>query len=497
MTENLSSIMYSMMFMNNGNNESVTTKMIFSVLVIIITSFFNELIKTIKFDIIQDRIKYFFKTNTSLEIKAVISYKNNIIADYDISLLYKAVMFNIYEKISKENPTNLKYHIRIDNCQSMDVKFVIFTNPNTIYTLTDKIAIKHNNTVNSTKSDKDYSSEEFNLSIIALDNCISSINEFIETIVDDYDNRQVQSLKKIKIFSLSEFHNTMIEYNEITTRINKTFDNMFFDKKKELVDIINNFCYGDKDRFNRLGLPETLGLLLHGEPGTGKTSAIKAIANLSNRHIILVPVKKITSVEKLRRIFLDERINLNKIPMNRRLYVFEELDCSQWKDIVVAREFQKKDIKDPMNSMSSINDIKDCIVSAIASTSASPLEKSKGSKLHSNTIETIKETIELTLGEILETLDGMIEMPERMIIFTTNHPEILDPALLRPGRIDVCLEFTKMSKKNVTDMYQLWFDKPIPNNILERMHDYKFTQAEIGNLFSTYNQEKILNTLAH
>jgi chaperone BCS1 len=42
-----------------------------------------------------------------------------------------------------------------------------------------------------------------------------------------------------------------------------------------------------------------------------------------------------------------------------------------------------------------------------------------------------------TLSDLLEILDGMIESDGRMIVFTTNHPENLDPALLRPGNTKI------------------------------------------------------------
>ena len=42
----------------------------------------------------------------------------------------------------------------------------------------------------------------------------------------------------------------------------------------------------------------------------------------------------------------------------------------------------------------------------------------------------------LNLSGLLNVLDGVVDTPERIVVMTTNHPEILDPALIRPGRID-------------------------------------------------------------
>ena len=42
----------------------------------------------------------------------------------------------------------------------------------------------------------------------------------------------------------------------------------------------------------------------------------------------------------------------------------------------------------------------------------------------------------LDLSGLLNVLDGVVDTPNRILVMTTNHPEKLDPALIRPGRID-------------------------------------------------------------
>lgn len=77
-----------------------------------------------------------------------------------------------------------------------------------------------------------------------------------------------------------------------------------------------------------------LGLLLHGQPGTGKTSTIKAIANMTQRHIITVSLESIKTKRQLKALFHDERLHVEtsekregvetyRIPINKRLFVLE------------------------------------------------------------------------------------------------------------------------------------------------------------------------------
>jgi len=63
----------------------------------------------------------------------------------------------------------------------------------------------------------------------------------------------------------------------------------------------------------------------------------------------------------------------------------------------------------------------------------------------------------LNLSGLLNVLDGVVDTPERIVVMTTNHPEILDPALIRPGRIDQKLLLGFMKWPNVVDMIEHYF----------------------------------------
>ena len=79
----------------------------------------------------------------------------------------------------------------------------------------------------------------------------------------------------------------------------------------------------------------------------------------------------------------------------------------------------------------------------------------------------------LNLSGILNVLDGVVDCPGRILVMTSNHPEKLDPALIRPGRVNIKLylgyiDFSaaceminmyfqeKMSAKQRDDILQLW-----------------------------------------
>lgn len=64
---------------------------------------------------------------------------------------------------------------------------------------------------------------------------------------------------------------------------------------------------------------------------------------------------------------------------------------------------------------------------------------------------------QLNLTGILNVLDGVVDTPGRIVIMTTNHPEMLDPALIRPGRMDKKLYLGYMAAFDVIEMLEHYF----------------------------------------
>ena len=83
------------------------------------------------------------------------------------------------------------------------------------------------------------------------------------------------------------------------------------------------------------------------------------------------------------------------------------------------------------------------------------------------------------------------------MIITSNHYDKLDKALTRPGRIDIKLEMSKLSIESIVEIYNHLYDKKIPKYALKSLPDYKYTPAEVMNVFlnNQYDEKHFLKQL--
>ena len=139
--------------------------------------------------------------------------------------------------------------------------------------------------------------------------------------------------------------------------------------------------------FERLGIEAPKGVLLHGPPGTGKTLLAKAVANETNSHFILINGPEIMS-----KYYGQSEENLRK--------KFEEAEKNAPSIIFIDE------------------------IDAIAS----KREETRG------------EVERRVVAQLLALMDGLQSRGKVVVIAATNVPNILDPALRRPGRFDRELE---------------------------------------------------------
>lgn len=193
---------------------------------------------------------------------------------------------------------------------------------------------------------------------------------------------------------------------------------------ERLLEDIQEF-FNSENEYYQKGLLWKRGYMLTGPPGGGKTSLIRAVATQFNLDIYHIMSSSLESDITLARLMTD-------IP-NRSLIVFEDLDAVE---IAKVRDEQNSTAKD-----------------------------------------------KLTTSGLLNVIDGMFSPEGSLIFITSNHPEKLDSALTRPGRIDYWLDLGTLDQAQFNGLVKLHY--PEYQNDIFLDHDTQIMAADVISIVKT------------
>jgi len=282
--------------------------------------------------------------------------------------------------------------------------------------------------------------------------------------------------------------NPSLLYDNFEFISTRTFDNIFFEQKDELLRRLD-FFQKNEAWYKEKGVPYTLGFMLYGPPGTGKTSTIKAIANYTGRHIVEVSLGRIKTYKDLHKVFNETTFCDRRVPHHKMIYILEDIDCLD--NIVKARDLisDEKEVKKDKKGDGSGSDEDDPIAKGLDAAMKLEYEYFKSQMKQWN-----KDP--LTLSHILNIIDGLLECHGRILIITTNQPEKLDSALIRPGRVDMKVHFDWCTTDDAVKIVEMFYEIPVPNKWKSKILNKKFTAAEVYQIcFQSLEMDRALEQL--
>lgn len=429
------------------NNSSKDTNIIITILMFILLHIFN-LIKPIATKLINEKInKQISNTIESVNITPQVKGHIEFIRIYGKESVQYEVVDAIIDFLSKNN--KVKKLLYIDNYTF---------NSNGVVQITDDLSVS---LLQVERQNQMIEFLRFEIFSHTLE--LTEIRGWIKGVQEAYE------YEKRNGFADKQYY-----FNQVNNpRNNKsiTFEQCNFYTNKSLSKLYGKYIRMTRERLDTFlnnpswyiekGLPHSFGLLLHGPPGCGKTSLIKAIANETKRHIFNIRLTKSTTATQFRSLFLSEKIYYQKdeavlsvdIPIEKRILIFE--DCDSLTDVLLSRKFKQK---------------------------ISEEEKHQREILGEERYKQQEESQDkLTLADVLNIMDGVLEQPGRIVIFTTNHPEKLDEAFIRPGRIDMNIHFTNCDAETLKEMFEAFYGEVFPFDF-ER-YDKLFSPALIQEQF--------------
>jgi len=296
-------------------------------------------------------------------------------------------------------------------------------------------------------------------------NAVDYVNKMRKRInEDEVDSPQI-TLKYVKVIpktrsdptAVDMSNHILIMYEGLKTTVNERKERLmktFFHPKKNYLLTFMDKITNDPDYFTSRGQPAQLNMILHGPPGTGKSSFVYRLAMAYNRHIISVDLSTVTTKSSAYQIIQTPEDGYSKFTDPKSyIILLEEFDIAVNTLKKKKRNANSDDAKtDVLMSLLTGGDDSDV---GKKDTSNNKKDTGSGSGSGSGMTHFLSSSREdFYLEDLLEIFQGPVPRPGQIIIATTNKfNEIYEdcPALFRPGRLTP-VEFDYLKRDEINEL---------------------------------------------
>ncbi|KAI9750832.1 MAG: hypothetical protein M4579_006294 [Chaenotheca gracillima] len=219
----------------------------------------------------------------------------------------------------------------------------------------------------------------------------------------------------------------------VATRPSRPMDTVVLDHEQKAVLLadINEYLHPSTPRwYATRGIPYRRGYLFAGPPGTGKTSLSFALAGIFGLDIFVISLLDPTLTEE------DLGMLFNNLP-RRCIVLLEDIDSAGLKRIEAPEEPKSEPTDEK----------------AVPAPEWGLVDVAKALKSAKSDDNDGKAKKRISLSGLLNAIDGVASHEGRVLVMTTNHPDKLDEALVRPGRIDMRIDFSLASQTQIKEIF--------------------------------------------